>query len=89
MRKTRPFETIAVMYDISAESAKYFLGQVQKSFKLEKPPHQLILDFIEAQEFEKLPQPYEVAAMMHESNLWRHELKSPPPLIVDDEDLYA
>ena len=89
MHKAKPFEEIAAQFDISAESAKYFLGRVQKSFKLEKPPHQLILDFIEAQEFEILLTPYEVAAMMNESGVWDHALKIPPPAIVDDEDLYV
>ena len=89
MKKNKPFEKIAAQFDISAESAKYFLGQVQKSFKLEKPPHQLILDFIEAQEFEFLLTPYDVAAMMNESGVWDHALKSPPPAVVDGEDLYA
>jgi hypothetical protein len=88
MQKIRPYEKIAAQFDISVESAKYFLGQVQKSFKTEKPPHQLILNFVEAQEFEILLTPYEVAAMMNETGVWDHALKSPPPAIVDEEDLY-
>ena len=88
MRKIKPFEELAAQFDISLESAKYFLGRVQKSFKLEKPPHQLILDFVEAQEFELLLTPYEVAAMMNESGVWHYDLKSPPTTIVDEEDIY-
>lgn len=83
MQKIKPYEKIAAQFDVSVESAKYFLGRVQKSFKLEKPPHQLILDFIEAQEFEFLPQPYDVAAMMNESGVWDYALNSPPPVIMD------
>ena len=41
MHKSKPFEIIAVQFRISRESAKYFLIRVQKSFKTEKPPHQL------------------------------------------------
>ncbi len=85
MQKLKPFEKIATQFQISQESAKYFLGRVQKSFRKEKPPHQLILDFIEAQEFESLLTPYQVAAMMNESGVWDYALKSAPPAIVDDD----
>ncbi len=84
MQKLKPFEKIATQFQISRESAKYFLGRVQKSFKTEKPPHALILEFIEAQEFEALLTPYEIAAMMNESGVWDYALKSAPPAIMDD-----
>jgi hypothetical protein len=87
MDKIKPFEKIAAQFQISQESAKYFLGRVQKSFKTEKPPHKLILEFIEAQKLELLPAPYEIAAMMNESGVWAYALNSAPPVIVDDEDL--
>jgi hypothetical protein len=89
MNKIKPYEKIASQFQMSKESAKYFLGSVQKSFKTEKPPHQLILEFIETQKIEFLPTPYEIAAMMNESGAWTHELITAPPAIVDDEDLYA
>ena len=50
MDKTKPSDIIAARFQISRESAKYFLIRVQKSFKTEKPPHQLILSFMEEQE---------------------------------------
>jgi hypothetical protein len=49
MDKIRPFEKIALQFQISPESAKYFLGCVQKSFKTERPSHKLILEYMEAQ----------------------------------------
>jgi hypothetical protein len=89
MDKIKPYEKIAAQFQISQESAKYFLGRVQKSFKTEKPPHKLILEFIEAQKLELLPTPYEIAAMMKESGVWAYALNSAPPVIVDDEELDA
>lgn len=86
MDKIKPFEKLASQFLISHESAKYFLGRVQKSFKKEKPSHPLILEFIEGQNFEYLPTPYEIAAMLNESGIWAYELSSPPPIIVDDEE---
>ena len=88
MDKIKPFEKIASQFQISQESAKYFLGRVQKSFKTEKPSHQLIMGFIESQDFEFLLTPYELAAMMKESGAWPHDLVTEPPAIVDDPDLY-
>ena len=79
MHKTKPFEIIAVQFRISRESAKYFLIRVQKSFKTEKPPHQLILEFMNGQNFASLPKPYQVAAMMNESGVWVHSLNAEPP----------
>jgi len=86
MPALRPFQQIASQFQISEESAKYFLGRVQKSFKKEKPPHALILEFIEAQEFNELPEPYDVAVLMYESSVWVHDLNSPPPILVDGGD---
>ena len=88
MQKTKPFELIASQFKISKESAKYFLIRVQKSFKTEKPPHQLILDFMNGQNFESLPKPHHVATMMHESGIWVHALHAEPPGFVDEDDLY-
>jgi hypothetical protein len=88
MQKTKPFEMIAAQYQISRESAKYFLIRVQKSFKTEKPPHQLILDFMSGQNYESLPKPHHVAAMMNESGVWVHPMNAEPPGLVDEEDIY-
>ena len=85
--KVKAFEEIARIFEISNESAKYFLNHVQKSFKVERPPHTLILEFIEAQEMEFLLTPYEVAALMNEKGVWAYALGSPPPIIIDDEDI--
>jgi len=87
MNTLRPYQIIASKFQMSEESAKYFLGRVQKSFKKEKPPHTLILDFIEAQEIDYVPEPYDIAAMMNETGIWVHALKSPPPILVDDEEV--
>ena len=89
MHKTKPFEIIAVRFLISRESAKYFLSRVQKSFKTEKPPHRLILEFMEARNFESLPQPYHVATMMNENGVWVFPLNSAPPTLMDEEDIYG
>jgi hypothetical protein len=85
--KIKPFEKIASQFQISQESAKYFLGRVQKSFKTERPPHKLILEFIELQNMEFLLTPYEIAVMMNENGIWAYALDTAPPIIVDDEDL--
>lgn len=88
MQKTKPFETIALQFRISRESARYFLVRVQKSFRTEKPPHQLILDFMNAQNFESLPKPHQVATMMNESGVWVHVLNAEPPGLVDEGDIH-
>lgn len=89
MDKNRPFERIAAQFQVSRESAKYFLIRVQKSFKTAKPPHQLILDFMDSQNFELLPQPHRVASMMNESGVWVHPLHPEPPTsTAEDEDLF-
>ena len=89
MDNAKPFEIIAGRFQISRESAKYFLIRVQKSFKTEKPPHRLILDFMEGQNFESLPQPHHVAALMNESGIWIHPLNPEPRTPVDEEDMYG
>ena len=86
MHKIKPFEKIAEQFQISHESAKYFLNHVQKSFKTERPPHALILEFVESQQFEFLLTPYEVAALMNESGVWAYALGTPPAVIENDED---
>lgn len=87
MNTLRPFQKIASKFQISEESAKYFLGRVQKSFKKDKPPHLLILDFIEAQEIDYIPEPYDIAALMNETGIWVYPLNSPPPILVDGEEV--
>jgi hypothetical protein len=86
MDKIKPYEKIAARFQISQESAKYFLNHVQKSFKTEKPSHKLILEFVESQHFEFLLSPYEVAALMNESSVWTYPLGAPPPFLIGDED---
>ena len=87
MDTLRPFQKIASKFQISEESAKYFLGRVQKSFKKEKPPHLLILEFIEDQGIDYIPEPYDIAVLMHQRGIWIHALNSPPPILVDDEEV--
>jgi hypothetical protein len=82
----KPYQTLASRFQISQESAKYFLGQVQKSFKKERPPHTLVLEFIQAQEIESQPEPYDVALLMHESGVWPHDLNSAPTVFVDEDE---
>ena len=89
MDKTKPFEIIAARFQISRESAKYFLIRVQKSFKTEKPPHRLILEFIDGQNFESLPKPHRVATLLNESGVWVHPLNPEPPIPSDEEDIYG
>ncbi len=87
MNKIKPYEKIATQFQISKESAKYFLNHVQKSFKTERPTHTLILQFIEEQKIKFLLTPYEVAELMNEKGVWAHDLDTAPPIIIDDEDL--
>ena len=88
MKKIKAYERIATIFQISNESAKYLLNHVQKSFKVEKPNHMLILEFVETQKYEFVPTPYDIASAMHESGVWAYEIKSPPAKLEDDEDLY-
>lgn len=89
MDKAKPFQILAVRFRISRESAKYFLTRVQKSFKTEKPPHQLILKFMDEQNFESLPKPYHVAARMNKAGLWSYPMNAEPPDPIDEKDLYG
>ncbi|MCZ2127130.1 MAG: hypothetical protein LC099_05070 [Anaerolineales bacterium] len=86
--KIKAFEEVARIFGISNESAKYFLNHVQKSFKVERPPHKLILEFVEKQTYKYQPTPYDVAAAMKESGIWDYAISSPPPVLEDEEDLY-
>ena len=86
MDKIKPYEKIAEKFQVSKETAKYFLNHVQKSFKTERPPHKLILEFIEAQNLEILLTPYEVAALMNETGAWAFALGTAPPVIENEED---
>ena len=86
MDKLKPYQKIASRFQISEESAKYFLNHVQKSFKTEKPSHKLILEFIESQNLEILLTPYEVAKLMQGSGIWVYALGTAPPVIVDDDE---
>ena len=88
MDKSKPFEVIAARFKISKESAKYFLGHVQKSFKTEKPPQQLIVEFMAGRKFKLLPQPHEVAKMMNENGVWVQALNAEPPVPQDEADIY-
>jgi hypothetical protein len=87
MDKIKPYQRIASQFQISNESAKYFLGRVQKSFKKQKPPHALILEFMDVQGIGHLPEPYDLAALMNESGVWDHALNAPPPILVDGEEV--
>ena len=84
--KLKPSERISSRFQMSDESAKYFLGCIQKSFKKERPTHKLIVDFIDTQNFELLLTPYEIAAMMNESGTWAFALATEPPILVGDDD---
>ena len=88
MEKAKPYENIALRFQISKESAKYFLIHVQKSFKIEKPPQQLISDFMEGKNYKTLPKPHQVATLMNTSGLWTYPLNAAPPGPVDEEDIY-
>ena len=86
MDKIKPYEVIATKFQVSNETAKYFLNHVQKCFKVERPPHKLILEFIEDQNLEFLLTPYETAALMYEKGVWAFNLDTAPPVIEDEED---
>ena len=86
MDKIKPFEKIAEQFQVSKETAKYFLNQVQKSFKTERPPHKLILEFIESQNLEILLTPYEIAALMKAKGAWAFAMVTAPPMIDSGED---
>jgi hypothetical protein len=85
MDKIKPTEKISLRFQISLESAKYFLGRVQKSFKTKKPSHQLVAEFIDKQGFESLPAPYQLATMMNESGAWVFPLNAKPTAPIDED----
>ena len=87
-KSEKPFEIIAVRFQISKESAKYFLGHVQKSFKKEKPPQQIIIDFMKKRKFKTLPTPHEVATLMQKGGIWVYPLNAQPPVLEDEPDIY-
>ena len=86
MSPLKPYQRIASRFQVSQESGKYFLNHIQKSFKVERPSHALILEFIEKQNLEIMLTPYEVAALMHEKGAWAYALGSPPPILESNED---
>jgi hypothetical protein len=85
----KPSEILAVRFAVSRETAKYFLLQVQKSFKLERPPHALILEFMNGQHYEGLPKPWHVAKAMNDAGLWAHAMNAEPRDPEDDADIYG
>lgn len=88
MEQIKPIDKLAEQYELSKESAKYYLGQVQKAFKVEKPPHKLIVEFIEAQELDSLPIAAKLALMLKENGLWVHELvNEPQPDAAEGEEM--
>ena len=88
-QKNKPFQQIANIFQISNESAKYLLNHVQKSFKVEKPNHALILELIESQRYEFVPTPYDIASAMKENKVWDYEIFSPPAKLEDEKDIYS
>lgn len=86
--KLKPYEIIAARFKISGESAKYFLGNVQKSFKGQKPPQQLIIQFMEKKKFKSMPRPHEVATLMFQEGIWVHPLHAEPPVPIDEPDIH-
>ena len=88
MENKKPFEIIAARFNISGESAKYFLGNIQKSFKGKKPPLQLIVDFIKTQKYKALPEPHQVATRLKDLELWQEPMHAAPPALQDEPDIY-
>jgi hypothetical protein len=88
MPKAKPIDYVATRFKISAESARYFLSGVQKSFKTERPTHQVIVEFMQSQKFKTLPRPYQVAAMMSDYGIWAHPMNSEPHVAEDEPDIY-
>ena len=88
MDNKKPFEIIAARFNISGESAKYFLGHVQKSFKKVKPSQGLIVDFMKGQKFKSIPTPHQVATLMKQAGIWDQPLNAAPPVNEDEPDIY-
>lgn len=87
MSTPKAYEIIALQYGVSKESARYFLGQVQKSFKKVKPPQALILECMAGQAYESLPKPYRVAELMFESGRWTVPMYPEPRDPLDEPEL--
>ncbi|HMU91484.1 MAG TPA: hypothetical protein PKE35_09670 [Anaerolineales bacterium] len=87
-KKIKPSEVIAARFQVSNETAKFFLGRVQKSFKTERPPHQLVVDFMSGQSYDALPKPYQIAKALNEKGIWAYPLNSEPAEPVDEDELY-
>ena len=87
MQHRKPSEQIAARFQISRESATYFLGRVQKRFKIEKPPQQLIVDFMDRETYTALPKPHQVAKQMSEAGLWQYPLHAESDEPQDEEDM--
>ena len=88
MPTPKPSDQIVARFQISRESAKFFLGRVQKSFKTEKPPHQLIVEFMDGFEFDSLPKPWTVAKGMFDEGIWAHPLHAEPVEPGEEGDAY-
>lgn len=84
----KPYEIIASRFQISKESAKYFLVQVQKSFKKDKPPTQLIIDFMKGKKYKTIPKPWQVAKKMYDNQLWAYPMNAEPITPEDEKDVY-
>lgn len=82
----KAFEQVARMFNISNESAKYFLNQIQKSFKTERPPHRLILEFLLKENYPFKPVPYDVASGMKDRRVWEYDLNPPPPVVQNENE---
>jgi hypothetical protein len=88
MEPIKPIDKIAVRFNLSRESAKYYVSRVQKAFKAEKPSYEVIMDYIDGQDIESLPQAQELALLMKEGGLWPYELSTEPPLeAIEGEDI--
>ena len=88
MEPIKPIDKIAVRFNLSRESAKYFVSRVQKAFKSEKPSHKVIVDFIDGQDIGSLPQAQKLALLMKEGGLLPYELTTEPPVdAIEGEDI--
>jgi hypothetical protein len=74
----KPIDKIAMRFNLSTESAKYYLGRIQRAFKVEKPSHKVIMDFIEMLDIKRLPKAQSLAILLNESGSWPYELATKP-----------
>jgi hypothetical protein len=84
----KPAYVLAARFSISRESARYFLGRVQKRFIGRQPPHGLILECVQGEGYESLPEPHVVAAMLYDRGMWDQPLRPPPPPPQEEKDGY-